>query len=1814
MTQTPSNIFQDDGNNELPVNQDLNIVDEQNKDTLLSAVDELDKGVFTVDNGNDVLEMDDNTEKEDFYETKYKEYELNYDDQFNQKVYKGISKLLPSNYQTKFNNKLANNKEKALKARRLQLKQAEENADNAVGQVVRGFLASYPMALNELHEGGINLFRQMGGLPYKEYELFDIDSITKRLTDVDPTDGNKNIFKTTSIMTRFIVGGNLTRNVGNKLSGGVNPLTGMGKFDVRPVKYNIKGNNLQNLRNFLYNRVTGAAEDFAASMLFLDAEEDNFFQAFDPLVDAVPQLDTSFYRYLIATDPKEEGFIQAKLKVALAEALPFQFGYSGVRGLNRAGKIGFKNAGGEVLELGEFLVDGTIQRLKNIKSDPLLLARITEGFANRRGFSPNISYKFLDEVKWNELDLNGKLDELYKRNDILVESLSDEDIADVNPFSRAIAQLDENNNLTEENLKQLLDIKQFEEKSIPFRTKLESGQGLIGNRGREYLKERLKFLNFKNRIPNTPKDGYTYIDKKSGNVVKTPPIRFQRLSDGDVDLLNGFVDKLAGDRLNDVAFSLNSKIGAAGRFNFENKLVEINSKIFEEGDFSRTYVHEMWHTLSRFLPDKDLNRFRKDFAKKRNQYLQNFDANKKEYIKTKNIDEMLLDVVQDDLFEQTSNFGKLRRAETLKKKILKEQEIGKFKTVNETKTFKKLADKYFEANKYTNENYRYLNIDEYFAETMVDEFFDYNGRLPDAEIGTWKRLGQEVQEFFREMMANIRSKFGDTSTTKIFNDFNSNRFQTKVSELPLEYRNFDDMNKSDFITYKRGKKKKMNISMETNDFVNLPHQRKQFEKFSYILGRMKALKRDGILGKSKSMRDTLENAMALLADTPELKARGKALAEILNIEPLDEMNYALAEQITLIANKNSVLSKKLKMAIKNEDFAFVDANISNVLNNMQELDEWLEIAVPIGSKTGQGLKAMQFDTIGVTPEEWSKLSNKEKFALRVKMKEEVIFSQANYSKRFSDFQEQLYKVHTEAMKTGDYKRLNRLFGVLNRAEGHPVKLERLYERGLLTSVINDKILHPLNDLSINMLLLHPTTMTINFTSNALEALFFGADMMADPVMLMKLFKGDRQMFNENLAAFTGLFDDYDFVQEVAKQSWLHDMNIINPRNTKLENVSERAFSSQMLKGQLPFSDIEFSETPLGLSVGALLDSKAVQGSIRLGSKTMTTMDGMFQAGAINGATKFHAYRDGLLAGKTGEELNDFVKDRLKMTQELILDHTENAIKTGDLTELEESFKSAMDFAKRQTFTEPMFRDGYIVGQFADSMNRLTSTSPLAKRFMFFVRSPVNITKRAWRRTPIINLLMPELMKEIRSVDPLVARQARGQLFLGNILALPAFVSVLMGFNKNDADNPPKFLFNGTGANYFGSKLERDELKLQRMSQELNESIGILKEKDGQPVIGEDGKPVYDYYSIQRLDPVSQIIVNQMNLFEMAHMMPEQTFGEFFSSLVYYGVRSSLNKANLYGIQDMFKFVTDPKRMPTFVQRNLLTSLTPRVLKDVKKDIQLLQKTSGVMSEEEFNRLRSRKMIASRYDEKPFIKNFRILFNEYITGLGEGTRSDGLKKFPFEREYLTNELVPNYANKKGLNLLNFVVSSTSRNDPLITAFKLLGYVPEKPSPNARQAFEVVQDGELMSGDAELDSPTYDQLIRYINLSTHRQGSQGFKKYGDMNVKQALLLYLEQPFIQAHLEELEEYRRTNKVVRMEGTFEQTRNKVLQGDPSIGLQGLTDIISDFKKLGKARFFADYKDEPFVQEAIKKKLDNQLKYNGLIKNNRTFIDFFRR
>ena len=68
------------------------------------------------------------------------------------------------------------------------------------------------------------------------------------------------------------------------------------------------------------------------------------------------------------------------------------------------------------------------------------------------------------------------------------------------------------------------------------------------------------------------------ITGKEGNTTILPAIKFQQLSDGDADLLNMFIDTIGDARLRDVSFSINSKIGAAGNFDFNKKLISINQK------------------------------------------------------------------------------------------------------------------------------------------------------------------------------------------------------------------------------------------------------------------------------------------------------------------------------------------------------------------------------------------------------------------------------------------------------------------------------------------------------------------------------------------------------------------------------------------------------------------------------------------------------------------------------------------------------------------------------------------------------------------------------------------------------------------------------------------------------------------------------------------------------------------------------------------------------------------------------------------------------------------------------------------------------------------------------------------------------------------------------------------------------------------------------------------------------------------------------------------------------------------------------------
>ena len=101
----PTNEFIDDGKNKIPFNEehdatfkeiepnidDLNLSNVYNEDNKLNVGEQIEtdsntEGLFTLQQGNENVQSFDDTEKEDFYDKKYNDFEKNYDKQIGNRI------------------------------------------------------------------------------------------------------------------------------------------------------------------------------------------------------------------------------------------------------------------------------------------------------------------------------------------------------------------------------------------------------------------------------------------------------------------------------------------------------------------------------------------------------------------------------------------------------------------------------------------------------------------------------------------------------------------------------------------------------------------------------------------------------------------------------------------------------------------------------------------------------------------------------------------------------------------------------------------------------------------------------------------------------------------------------------------------------------------------------------------------------------------------------------------------------------------------------------------------------------------------------------------------------------------------------------------------------------------------------------------------------------------------------------------------------------------------------------------------------------------------------------------------------------------------------------------------------------------------------------------------------------------------------------------------------------------------------------------------------------------------------------------------
>jgi len=1256
----------------------------------------------------------------------------------------------------------------------------------------------------------------------------------------------------------------------------------------------------------------------------------------------------------------------------------------------------------------------------------------------------------------------------------------------------------------------------------PFKTNLEAGRGLRGSQGADELKKRLQL-----------------------------ETNFKRANPEEVKSIQEFIDIIGDDMFSDVSLSLSNKIGAAGQFDFASSLITIRRKVvegFEQGTgggLDHVAVHELWHSLSRYLPKDDLVRYKKEFATAQTKYLKQFDKERAKFLKTTS-KEKLADLIyqrSDDPFARKPNIT--------------------------DKNFLRKANTYFERGKFTNENYRFKNIDEFFAENLADEFFnalEKGGRLDFAPTGTFKRISQEVSIFLQDLFDNLRARLGGPNSRKIFSDFVKRKNVKKYRRFALDQTNVDKV-----VEVPKGKGKKTqdlgdeNIlpsQVNLNQLASTPRQARFLEK---VLRGMKLEEDASGFYRVKTMSDTTDEAVDLMANEDELKELAKLMQQIYKILPSDSLNVALSAYVKLtsgsISNQTKSLLDLTNLDIPLDSMQQIEEGAELLIKHFDDYDEWLRLGIPLRSESGRGLGSLAYnlENFSISKEEYLKLSIPERKKLQERTRGDADIA-ANYqSVKIKDLQKNIKDTLAEAKQTGDFTKFNKFLYTIDRAKGNPQKIKKLFEYGLLDRLLSpNTYLRPLNEILINGVLYAPTIHEINILSNTIMAYKTPLKLALDPRNVMQ-----PERYKAALLHFIYMHSDLNYALKAMGESWQKQENILNPGSRKIDYPEQFATYVDTTDLTGPHKWLGQLWNPIGTFA-------------RGAGRAMTSTDALFQAGNIRGGTVSSAFLEGMKLGLTGEELSKFTVEKSNIVWDSIIK------KTGkNITEDVEAriLKSALELGKRNTFTQDIRTDGDVVGPLGKGFQELAKI-PIVRRFQMFTRSPVNIIKEGFRDTPGINLLMREFRNDLQSDDALVQAETMGQLTM-SILATGGFIGLIHGQNfvkvetqdvvkeRTKRGNPPRVVLSGGGVNTTTAE-GREQWWRDWTTGWRPYSAGFLQfDKNGEPKIGEDGQYVYVYHSYKRLDPLSSFIGWLVDMHQVQEYLTDGEYTDMMSAFLVAFGRNFTDRTFTQGLGDAANLWLNPGKAEKWFARqgasNIPGSGLLANLKQIPKD--LLQMKGVPDSEIEKYVVKRDKTV--RPGDKEFLGLARM-FNEaerVIPFYGD--------HLPPQREHITNNFIKR-PHRRGFDLFNWVESSETINHPALTLQKKLGRTLPPPSDKVTHSD---RDISTQSDPIELTGPLYDDLQKQVNE---------FQIDG-LTLDQALRQYMKTPHYKENMAIIEEADSPLDVPM-------AVDMIWFGDSSRGIKGIMSLNRLYIREATDDFIENLSDESEVKNKARLKKQTRI------------------
>lgn len=466
---------------------------------------------------------------------------------------------------------------------------------------------------------------------------------------------------------------------------------------------------------------------------------------------------------------------------------------------------------------------------------------------------------------------------------------------------------------------------------------------------------------------------------------------------------------------------------------------------------------------------------------------------------------------------------------------------------------------------------------------------------------------------------------------------------------------------------------------------------------------------------------------------------------------------------------------------------------------------------------------------------------------------------------------------------------------------------------------------------MNSILSGPKTQMVNIMGNALTQVWTTLEAVAGGIA-----SGNTDVVKAVLASWS----DGEMFKEAAKfakQAFKEQDNLLDPSNRAFEEGQRAAITGQRLQ-----------EGPLGNIVSdSAKDSidKYAQ-FIRLPSRLLLTSDEFFKQLAYRRAARLKAAMSGIeqgirdprdLAAHITKTVDGIVTEGGRMMSEeglvreagIIAD--KKGLKGKEKADFIIKYKDdnfnpdssalmqyAAEEAQYLTFTKEL-QDKTLGKVLQEATNKL----PYLRLVIPFVRTPTNILKFAFERTPFVVALKEErqkLLTEFNSPDPILRARARGKVVTAG---------VTMGALIDVAYNNREFITGGGPSN------EREK-----------EALMATGWRPYSIKIGDT------YFSYQRLDPLATPLGVVADIVETG-VREEKDFNESWAehkanALMLALTRNATNKSYLAGIQMWADALGDPDRYVEKLGRNYAGSFVPNLISQMSDyDTQAIKEARSV---------------------------------------------------------------------------------------------------------------------------------------------------------------------------------------------------------------------------------------------------------------------------